>query len=158
VVRFALGGGCELALAADFRVSAVDAKWGLPEILLGLIPAGGGTQRLTQLVGPARAKRLILTGNIIDGTRALEIGLVDETVEASTVFDTAMDLARLLARRAPLAVRHAKAAVNHAASADPSGLRLESNSFAALFATEDAQHGLASFLQNGPAQAAFHGR
>jgi enoyl-CoA hydratase/carnithine racemase len=158
VVRFALGGGCELALSADFRISAVDTKWGLPEILLGLIPAGGGTQRLTQLIGPARSKRLILTGELITATEAVEIGLVDSAVPAEDVFDTALDLARTLARQDPLAVRAAKAAINTAAGNQAAGLQLESQLFASLFTTEDAQHGLESFVRNGTGKAVFHGR
>jgi enoyl-CoA hydratase/carnithine racemase len=157
-VGFALGGGCELALSADFRISAVDAKWGLPEILLGLIPAGGGTQRLTQLIGPARSKRMILTSELITATKAVEIGLVDSVVPAENVFDTALHLARALARQAPLAVRAAKAAINTAAAGDQAaGLQLESQLFARLFTTEDAQHGLESFVSNGAGNAVFHG-
>lgn len=158
VRRFAIGGGCELALACDFRISAADAQWGLPEILLGLIPAGGGTQRLTHLIGTARAKRLIYLGGLISAAEALEIGLVDSAVAAEAVFDEALALAESLVRQPPLALRAAKMAVNAAAGDIGPGLELESHQFAGLFTTEDARHGLDSFLRHGPGRATFQGR
>jgi enoyl-CoA hydratase/carnithine racemase len=157
VTGFALGGGCELALAADLRVTASDASWGLPEVLLGLIPAGGGTQRLTRLVGAAAAKRLIYLGRPISGEEAMGIGLADYAVPADQVLATALDLAEELASRAPLAVRAAKIAID--ACAEPGGgLTTESRLFAELFGSRDARTGLASFLTDGPGKATFEGR
>src|SRR5581483_6418404 len=108
VTGYALGGGCELALTADFRVSADDAKWGQPEILLGIIPGAGGTQRLPRLIGPARAKDLIYTGRFVDAQEALAIGLVDVVVPAADVYDTAVAMARKFARGPALALAAAK--------------------------------------------------
>ena len=156
VTGFALGGGCELALAADLRVTAADTSWGLPEVLLGLIPAGGGTQRLTRLVGPAAAKRLIYLGRSISGEEAVRIGLADAAVSADRVAASALDLARELATRAPLAVRAAKATIDGADLG--AGLRTESRLFAELFGSRDARTGLASFLVDGPGKATFEGR
>jgi enoyl-CoA hydratase/carnithine racemase len=158
VTGYALGGGCELALAADFRISADSAKWGQPEILLGMIPGMGGTQRLPRLVGPAKAKDLIYTGRFIDAAEALEIGLVDVVVEADQVYATARAMAEKFARGPGLALRAAKAAIDEGLDVDlNSGLRLESHLFAGLFATEDKQRGIASFIANGPGKAEFVG-
>lgn len=159
VTGFALGGGCELALAADFRIAARDSIWGLPELHLGLIPGGGGTQRLPRLVGSARARKMIYLGDTISGAEAVEWGLVDEAVPAAAVLTTAMALARELTRRAPIALRAAKQAIEGGLGVDlPAGLRLESALFASVFATHDAGTGLASFLANGPRKAVFEGR
>jgi enoyl-CoA hydratase/carnithine racemase len=156
VTGFALGGGCELALAADFRISADDAKWGQPEILLGIIPGMGGTQRLPRLVGPAKAKDLIYTGRFVDAQEALEIGLVDAVVPAGDVYKTAHAMATKLAKGPALALAAAKAAIDGGLDGDlTSGLRLESHLFASVFATEDARIGIASFIESGPGKAVF---
>src|SRR3954462_4145684 len=140
VTGYALGGGCELALAADFRVSADNAKWGQPEILLGVIPGAGGTQRLARLIGPAKAKDLIFTGRFVDAEEALQLGLVDVVVGADEVYDTAHAMAAKFARGPALALRAAKTAIDVGLQTDlASGLRLESQLFAGLFATEDKQ-------------------
>jgi enoyl-CoA hydratase len=156
VTGYALGGGCELALTADFRVSADDAKWGQPEILLGIIPGMGGTQRLPRLVGPAKAKDLIFTGRFVDAEEALEIGLVDAVVPAADVYDTARKMAEKLSRGPALALAAAKAAIDGGLDADlATGLRLESHLFASIFATDDARTGMQSFLEKGPGKAVF---
>jgi enoyl-CoA hydratase len=156
VTGFALGGGCELALAADLRVSAEDAKWGQPEILLGIIPGMGGTQRLPRLIGPAKAKDLIYTGRFVDAQEALEIGLVDVVVAREEVYSTAVAMAKKLAKGPALALAAAKAAIDGGLDGDlSSGLRLESHLFASVFATEDARIGMQSFIENGPGKAVF---
>jgi enoyl-CoA hydratase/carnithine racemase len=144
---FALGGGCELALACDFRVSAPDAQWGLPEVHLGLIPGGGGTQRLARLLGPARAKWMILLGEAISGDDAHELGLVDVVAPDGEVLTSAVRLARTIADRAPHAVRAAKLAVDRGLDLDlADGLALESRLAIDVFDTDDAREGLANFL------------
>ena len=159
VTGYALGGGCELALTADVRFSAADARWGQPEILLGLIPGAGGTQRLARLVGPARAKELIYTGAMIGADEALRIGLVDQVLPAADVYAAAVAWAQRLARGPAIALRAAKAAIDTGLDGDiTSGLRLESHLFAGLFATEDKAIGLTSFIENGPGKADFVGR
>src|SRR3954469_9592910 len=156
VTGYALGGGCELALTADFRVSADDAKWGQPEILLGIIPGMGGTQRLPRLVGPSKAKDLIYTGRFVDAQEALEIGLVDAVVPADQVYDTALKMAQKFAKGPALALAAAKAAIDGGLDADlATGLRLESHLFASIFATEDSRTGMQSFIENGPGKAQF---
>jgi enoyl-CoA hydratase len=158
VTGYALGGGCELALTADFRVSADNARWGQPEILLGIIPGAGGTQRLTRLIGPAKAKDLIFTGRFVDAQEALEIGLVDAVVPAAQVYEAALAMAAKFSRGPALALAAAKAAIDEGMNMDlGSGLRLESHLFASLFATEDRAIGMASFLENGPGKATFTG-
>jgi enoyl-CoA hydratase len=156
VTGFALGGGCELALAADFRIAADNAKLGQPEILLGIIPGMGGTQRLPRLVGPAKAKDLIFTGRFVDAQEALEIGLVDAVVPADEVYASAVAMAQKLAKGPALALAAAKAAIDEGLDGDlANGLRLESHLFASIFATQDSRTGIASFLENGPGKAVF---
>jgi enoyl-CoA hydratase/carnithine racemase len=158
VTGYALGGGCELALTADFRVSADNAQWGQPEILLGVIPGAGGTQRLPRLIGPAKAKDLIYTGRFVGAQEAAEIGLVDVVVAADEVYPTAYAMAAKFARGPALALRAAKAVIDGGLDTDlANGLRLESHVFASLFATEDKQRGMASFIENGPGKAEFVG-
>jgi enoyl-CoA hydratase/carnithine racemase len=158
VTGYALGGGCELALTADFRVSADNAKWGQPEILLGIIPGAGGTQRLARLVGPAKAKDLIYTGRFVEAAEALEIGLVDAVVPAADVYPTALKMAAKFAKGPTFALGAAKAAIDGGLDMDlASGLRLESQLFASLFATEDRKIGMSSFIENGPGKATFTG-
>ncbi|HZE49089.1 MAG TPA: enoyl-CoA hydratase-related protein, partial [Jatrophihabitantaceae bacterium] len=149
VTGYALGGGCELALAADFRVSAENAKWGQPEILLGIIPGMGGTQRLPRLIGPARAKDLIFTGRMIDAGEALGLGLADVVVPAEDVYSTAVELAATYAKGPALALQAAKAAIDGGLDTDlGNGLRLESHLFASIFATDDRATGIGSFIEN----------
>jgi enoyl-CoA hydratase/carnithine racemase len=158
VTGYALGGGCELALTADFRVSADDARWGQPEILLGIIPGAGGTQRLPRLIGPARAKDLIYTGRFVDAEEAHSIGLVDLVVPAAEVYPTALKMAARFAKGPALALRAAKTAIDNGLDSDlGTGLRLESQLFASLFATEDRSAGMRSFIENGPGKAQFSG-
>lgn len=156
VTGFALGGGCELALTADFRVTADNAKWGQPEILLGLIPGAGGTQRLPRLVGVAKAKDLIYTGRLVDAEEALEIGLVDLVVPKEEVYSTALAMATKFAAGPQIALRAAKAAIDGGLDgALDTGLKLESYLFASIFATADKQIGIDSFVANGPGKATF---
>jgi enoyl-CoA hydratase/carnithine racemase len=159
VTGYALGGGCELALTADFRVCGDNAKLGQPEILLGIIPGAGGTQRLARLVGPARAKDIVYTGRFVDAEEALRIGLVDRVVAPDDVYAAAVELASRFASGPAVALRAAKAAIDGGLDVDlASGLRLESHLFAALFATEDRGIGMRSFIENGPGKARFVGR
>lgn len=159
VSGFALGGGCELALACDLRIASERARFGQPEILLGIIPGGGGTQRLARLVGPARAKELILTGRQVGAEEALRIGLVDEVVPPDALHDRACALAAELAAGAVVAQGLAKRAIDGGLQMSLSdGLDLEQELFAAAFATEDARIGVASFLEAGPGKAQFVGR
>jgi enoyl-CoA hydratase/carnithine racemase len=155
---YALGGGCELALACDLRVAGDDARFGQPEILLGIIPGGGGTQRLSRLVGPARAKDLVLTGRHVPADEGLRIGLVDRVVPAEEALDTACALAAGLAAGPPEATALAKRAVDEGADLSLArGLDLEQELFAEVFGTGDAAVGVASFLENGPGKARFRG-
>ncbi|MCL2781256.1 MAG: enoyl-CoA hydratase-related protein [Actinomycetia bacterium] len=155
---YALGGGCELALAADLRVSADDARWGQPEIALGIIPGAGGTQRLPRLIGPARAKELIFTGRFVGAEEALAIGLVDQLAPAAQVYPTALALARKLAAGPTLALAAAKRAIDDGLGMElTGGLALEAELFAALFATADRTAGMDSFLAHGPGKAVFSG-
>ena len=156
---YALGGGCELALACDMRIAADDATFGQPEILLGIIPGGGGTQRLARLVGPSRAKDLILTGRQVQADEALRIGLADRLVPAGQVIDEARSLAARLAAGAVVAQGLAKHAVDRGLDGSlRDGLAVEQDAFVASFATEDARIGVASFLAQGPGKASFVGR
>jgi enoyl-CoA hydratase/carnithine racemase len=153
VTGYALGGGCELALTADLRIAADDAKLGQPEILLGLIPGAGGTQRLARLVGPAVAKDLVFTGRMVDAVEALAIGLVNRVVPAADVYAEAFALATKLARGPAYALRAAKEAIDRGLETDlDTGLELERIQFAALFATEDRATGMQAFLDKGKAR------
>ncbi|TSB17719.1 enoyl-CoA hydratase/isomerase family protein [Streptomyces benahoarensis] len=156
VTGYALGGGCELALCADFRIAAENAKLGQPEILLGVIPGAGGTQRLSRLVGPSKAKDLIFTGRHVRADEALTIGLVDRVVPATEVFDAAHAWAAQLAKGPALALRAAKEAVDAGLETDlETGLAIERSLFAGLFATEDREIGMRSFVEEGPGKAKF---
>jgi enoyl-CoA hydratase len=156
---FALGGGCELALACDLRIASERAKLGQPEILLGIIPGGGGTQRLARLVGPAKAKDLVLTGRQVAADEALRVGLVDEVVPPDELHPRALALAAELARGAVVAQEIAKRAIDRGLEGPlDAGLALEQDLFAEVFATEDAGIGVASFLEHGPGKATFVGR
>ena len=156
---YALGGGCELALAADFRIAADNATLGQPEVLLGIIPGAGGTQRLTRLVGPSKAKDIIFTGRFVKADEALQIGLVDRLAPAESVYDEAVAWAGTFAGAASYAVRAAKEAIDRGIETDlETGLEIERQQFAALFATQDRTTGMESFVQNGPGKAEFEGR
>jgi enoyl-CoA hydratase/carnithine racemase len=156
---FALGGGCELALACDLRIASERAKLGQPEILLGIIPGGGGTQRLARLVGPSRAKDLILTGRQVGADEALRIGLVDEVVPPDELHDRALARAAELAKGAVVAQGLAKRAIDGGLDRSlADGLALEQELFAEVFTTEDSRIGVASFLESGPGAAEFRGR
>ncbi|MFV2119293.1 enoyl-CoA hydratase/isomerase family protein [Streptomyces sp. Act-28] len=156
VTGYALGGGCELALCADFRIAADNAKLGQPEILLGLIPGAGGTQRLARLIGPSKAKDLIFTGRHVKADEALAIGLVDRVVPAAEVYEQAHAWAARLAQGPALALRAAKESVDTGLETDiDTGLAVERNWFAGLFATEDRERGMRSFVEEGPGKAKF---
>ncbi len=159
VTGFALGGGFELALAADFRIVGQRAKVGVPEITLGVIPGAGGTQRLTRLVGPAKAKDLVFSGRQVAAPEALALGIADEVVPDAEVYEAALARARGFARGPAVALRAAKQAIDDGLELDlDSALRLESALFAGLFATEDQAAGMESFLTDGPGKATFTGR
>ncbi|WP_432878604.1 enoyl-CoA hydratase/isomerase family protein [Kribbella sp. CA-245084] len=159
ITGYALGGGCELALCADYRIAADDAKLGQPEILLGIIPGAGGTQRLSRLVGPSKAKDLIFSGRFVDAYEALGIGLVDKVVAAAEVYDAAVAWASQFSRGAAMALRAAKESIDSGLGVDlTTGLEIERQQFAALFATEDRSIGMKSFVENGPGKAEFKGK
>ncbi|HMD45452.1 MAG TPA: enoyl-CoA hydratase-related protein [Acidimicrobiales bacterium] len=156
---YALGGGCELALACDLRICAEDAVFGLPEITLGLIPGGGGTQRLARLVGVGRAKELVFTGRQVTADEALAIGLVNKVVSRTEVLLSAMELASELARGPLVAEAMAKRAIDQGLETTlEGGLQIERGHFIRSVRTEDAGHGLQSFLDDGPGKATFVGR
>jgi enoyl-CoA hydratase/carnithine racemase len=158
VTGYALGGGYELALCADLRVLGASAKIGQPEIQLGIIPGAGGTQRLSRLVGPAKAKDLIFTGRHVGAEEALEIGLADAVVPDDEVYATAVAMARKFAAGPPLALAAAKQAIDEGLELPiDDGLKLESRLFAELFGTEDQKVGMTSFIENGPGKARFTG-
>ncbi len=156
VTGYALGGGCELALCADFRIAGENAKLGQPEILLGLIPGAGGTQRLSRLIGPSKAKDLIFTGRQVKADEALALGLVDRVVPAAEVYEQAHAWAARLAKGPAIALRAAKEAIDTGLETDiETGLAVERNWFAGLFATEDRERGMRSFVEEGPGKAKF---
>jgi enoyl-CoA hydratase len=145
---FCLGGGCELALSCDIRVAGENAKFGQPEINLGIIPGGGGTQRLTRLVGEGKAMELILTGDMIDAQHAYNLGLVNMVVPAADLEAKTMELAGRIAEKSPVALRMAKEAVKTAARANlDEGLRREVDLFALCFSSEDKDEGVRAFLE-----------
>jgi enoyl-CoA hydratase len=159
ITGYALGGGLELAMTADFRVTGDNARLGQPEILLGIIPGAGGTQRLSRLVGPAKAKDIVFTGRHVRAPEALEIGLVDSVVAPDDVYTEAVALARKFVDGPAVALRAAKQAVDDGLTLSlADGLRLETALFAGLFGTDDQKSGMASFLENGPGKASFSGR
>jgi len=158
ITGYALGGGCELALCADFRIAADNATLGQPEVLLGIIPGAGGTQRLSRLVGPSRAKDIIFSGRFVKADEALAIGMVDRVVPAADVYAEALTWAGQFAGAATYAVRAAKEAIDRGLEVDlETGLEIERQQFAALFATEDRSIGMDSFVENGPGKAVFKG-
>jgi enoyl-CoA hydratase/carnithine racemase len=159
ITGYALGGGLELALCADFRVAGESAKVGQPEILLGIIPGAGGTQRLPRLIGPAKAKDLVFTGRQVSAAEALAMGLADKVVPDGEVHAAAAELARQYVGGPALAIRAAKQAIDAGLEVDlATGLEIERLQFSALFATEDQKSGMRSFIDSGPGNATFSGR
>jgi enoyl-CoA hydratase/carnithine racemase len=159
ITGYALGGGLELALCADFRVLGENAQVGQPEILLGIIPGAGGTQRLPRLIGVSKAKDLVYSGRFANATEALAIGLADRVVPDADVYQAARELAGRYVGGAPLALRAAKQAIDAGQDVDlDDGLEIERLHFTGLFATEDGQTGLRSFVENGPGKATFSGK
>jgi enoyl-CoA hydratase len=158
VSGFALGGGCELAMACDYRIASTKAVFGQPEILLGIIPGGGGTQRLPRLVGASRAKEIMITGRQIKADEALNIGLANEVVEPDALMTRALELASSVASGATVATGLIKRAVDEGMQTDlAKGLALELELFEEVFHSTDSQIGVASFLENGPGKASFTG-
>ena len=159
VTGYALGAGCELALCADYRIAGAGATFGQPEVLLGVIPGAGGTQRLPRLVGPGRAKDLIFTGRFVKADEALRIGLVDRVVADDQVHAEARAWAGRFTKAAAYALRAAKESVDRGLEVDlETGLEVERLQFAGLFATEDRGIGMRSFMAEGPGKAEFQGR
>lgn len=145
---FALGGGCELAMACDIRIASSKAKFGQPEVNLGVTPGFGGTQRLPRLVGKGKAKELIFTGDIINADEALRIGLVNRVVEPEKLMEEAKNLAKKIASKGQIAVRLAKADINYGMEVDlPSGCAIEIDAFGLCFSTHDQKEGMRAFLE-----------
>ncbi|MGH2921600.1 MAG: enoyl-CoA hydratase/isomerase family protein [Gaiellaceae bacterium] len=145
---FALGGGCELALACDFRYASSSAKLGQPEVNLGIIPGWGGTQRLARVVGLGLAKELVLTGRVVDSEEALRIELVNAVYEPGELMEKTLEVARGLAAKGPLALAAAKEAVNRALAGDHAdNLDREADYFGELFSSEDAKEGMTAFVE-----------
>jgi len=158
VSGYALGGGCELSMACDYRIASTKAVFGQPEILLGIIPGGGGTQRLPRLVGASRAKEIMATGRQVKAEEALAIGLANEVVEPDALMTRALELASTIASGATVATRLIKQAVDQGMETDlASGLALELQLFEEVFHSADSQVGVASFLEHGPGKATFTG-
>ncbi len=159
---FALGGGCELALTTDWRFAGETAQIGVPEILLGIIPGAGGTQRLPRLIGPAKAKELIFSGRFYDARTCLAYGLVDRVVEGdgAAVIAEAQKVAKRYAEKyPPFAIAMAKRSVNHGINCSlVDGLALEAQSIALCFSTEDQKIGMKTFIEEGPGKAKFTGK
>jgi enoyl-CoA hydratase len=145
---FALGGGCELALACDLRYAASTAKLGQPEVNLGIFPGWGGTQRLARVCGVGVAKDLILTGRVVDADEALRIGLVNDVFAPGELLPKTIEVAKLIASKGPLAIAEAKAAINHALQGDHvENLQAEADSFGELFSSADAKEGMTAFVE-----------
>jgi enoyl-CoA hydratase len=145
---FALGGGCELALACDMRYASSTAKLGQPEVNLGIFPGWGGTQRLARVCGLGVAKDLILTGRVVDADEAFRIHLVNGVVEPGELMEKTLEAAKLIASKGPLAVAAAKAAMNHALQGDhAANLRMEADRFGELFSSHDAKEGMTAFVE-----------
>lgn len=154
---YCLGGGCELALACDLRIASESASFGQPEINLGIIPGGGGTQRLTRLVGEGKAMELILTGDIIDARTAFNLGLVNMVVPAADLEAKTMEIANRISEKSPIALRMAKEAVKVASRSNlDEGLRREVDLFALCFSSEDKDEGVKAFLEKR--KPAFKGK
>ena len=158
VAGYALGGGCELALGCDYRIASDKAVFGQPEILLGIIPGGGGTQRLARVVGPSRAKEMCLTGRQVKADEALRIGLADEVVAPDELLERALALAAEAARGALAAQAITKRLIDDGLSTSlDDGLAMERDGFVEVFRTQDSQIGVKSFLEHGPGKAEFSG-
>ena len=158
VSGYALGGGCELALACDYRIASEQAVFGQPEILLGIIPGGGGTQRLPRVVGASRAKELCLTGRQVRAEEALRIGLADEVVAADGLLERSLALAAEVAAGPLSAHAICKRVIDDGLDRSlADGLALERAGFVEVFGTDDARTGVASFLEHGPGKATFTG-
>ena len=159
ITGYALGGGLELALTADWRVAGDNVKVGQPEIQLGVIPGAGGTQRLARLIGPSKTKDIVYTGRFVKAEEALRLGIVDQVVAPDDVYAAAHKWASQFANGPAVALRAAKAAIDGGLDTDlANGLKLESHLFAALWATEDQRNGMKSFIENGPGKATFEGK
>jgi len=157
IAGYALGGGCEMALACDLRIAAHTAHFGLPEINLGIVPGGGGTQRLTRLIGEGKAKELIFLGEVFDAQTAYELGLVNFLVPLSDLDDETAKLAKKLCKKPPVAVRTAKELIHLSYDVDIyTGLMMEKEKFAYLFSTDDQKEGMTAFLEGR--KASFNGR
>ena len=157
IAGYALGGGCEMALACDLRIAAHSAHFGLPEINLGIVPGGGGTQRLTRLIGEGKAKELIFLGEVFDAQTAYELGLVNFLVPLSDLEEETRKLAKKLCKKPPVAVRTAKELIHLSYDVDIyTGLMMEKEKFAYLFSTDDQKEGMSAFLEGR--KASFNGR
>ncbi|OYW16734.1 MAG: hypothetical protein B7Z54_09500 [Sphingobacteriales bacterium 12-47-4] len=144
---FALGGGCELAMACHFRLASENAKFGQPEVNLGLIPGYGGTQRLTQLVGKGKAMELMMTGQMIDAKEALQLGLVNHVLPSEELIPKTKEIIQTIMTKAPLAVSQVIALTNIAARGDEEGLKKEIIAFGELFESSDVKEGTSAFLE-----------
>ena len=159
VSGYALGGGCELALTCDYRIASERAVFGQPEILLGIIPGGGGTQRLARVVGPSKAKEICLTGRMVMAEEAHRIGLADEVVAPEALMERSLELGATLAKGALTGQGICKRAIDEGLSTSlAAGLQIELDAFVEVFRTEDSQIGVKSFLENGPGKAEFIGK
>ena len=158
VAGYALGGGCELAMACDYRIASTRAVFGQPEILLGIIPGGGGTQRLARIVGASRAKELCITGRQVKADEAQQIGLADEVVEPENLRERVLELAAEVAAGATVAQALTKEAIDRGLDGTlDDGLAVERKLFTEVFRSDDSQVGVASFLEHGPGKATFTG-
>lgn len=150
---FALGGGCELALSCDMIIASTKAKFGQPEVSLGITPGFSGTQRLPRRVGVAKAKELIFTGEMIGGEEAERIGLANKVVEPDALMDMAMELAGKIVKNAPIAVKYSKACIDRGMDIDlVNGISMENELFAMCYATADQKEGMKAFLEKRPAE------
>jgi enoyl-CoA hydratase len=144
---FALGGGCELAMACHFRVAAENARFGQPEVNLGLVPGYGGTQRLVQLIGKGRALELLMTGNMIDATAALQVGLVNYVVPQEELLNKTKGILDVIVSKAPIALKHCISAANAVFDSSRNGYEIEIEAFGECFETEDMKEGTTAFLE-----------
>jgi enoyl-CoA hydratase len=150
---FALGGGCELAMACDIRIAGAKAKFGQPEVSLGITPGFAGTQRMSRLIGLAKAKELIFTGKMIDATEAEKIGLVNSVVEQEELMDKALEMAKAIVANSPTAVKYSKSAINRGYETDiETGMYIEKDIFGLCFATEEQKEGMTAFLEKRKAE------
>lgn len=154
---FALGGGCELAMACDIRIASSSAKFGQPEVNLGILPGFGGTQRLPRLIGKGMAKYMIFTGEMIDANEALRIGLVEKVVSPEELINTAKSVAKVITSKSPVSIKLAKHAINNGLNVDlNTGLALEKEEWSICFSTQDQKEGMTAFMEKRPAN--FQGK